>query len=509
MAIVMSVSSEVCQRCGKGLVGPACPHCTVTGVDLEALLNAEERMLLQQHRDDEPDLDKASAKSALEDLVSGKTLRLISKLCKVGRDLSNDISLAGDRSVSRFHFQISLNGSDYYIEDCGSRNGTFLNGSPIAVPKKLQDGDVISAGMGRYRFIVLSADDLQKGNTNYTPSGTATASGSSSSKGQTTFLGAGQANPASSNSLPGSAAADSVGASARLSPQSDPLDSLNKLRANLGVGPGSHSVDTVDLEEKMFLENREFKDSGSGSIVSTQFVESADGAKNKRSPDDSKSVLASGHGAPNWLEDYSFPEFDKMLKERNRLNGLLEEIRYDIKQMDRKIAAVQTVTQALLSGQGLEMAQACKMVLEALEWTVESAAGNPQDLTLRRSTKVDAVLKIVVVSGDPTSRDFEALVNQQAVVWCQLNYEPKGIMLVQLCAEMAPSARPELGADFLESMRRKKICVIQSKQLLAIHRQVVFNNQDKNFIRELLLNTCGLLPGFTLKSKDQESRAAS
>jgi predicted component of type VI protein secretion system len=46
------------------------------------------------------------------------------------------------------HFKIFMRGGKWYIEDCGSKNGTLLNGVEIKGkgPQELKDGDVISPG---------------------------------------------------------------------------------------------------------------------------------------------------------------------------------------------------------------------------------------------------------------------------------------------------------------------------------------------------------------------------
>lgn len=48
-----------------------------------------------------------------------------------------------DNSVSRFHAQISWDGAHFFLEDLGSRNGTFLNEAKILRPAVLQAGDTI------------------------------------------------------------------------------------------------------------------------------------------------------------------------------------------------------------------------------------------------------------------------------------------------------------------------------------------------------------------------------
>lgn len=65
-----------------------------------------------------------------------------------GRDPARaNVVLAQDKKVSGVHARLTFDGTTMRIEDCGSTNGTFLNGMPISAPCVLHQGDEI--GMGR------------------------------------------------------------------------------------------------------------------------------------------------------------------------------------------------------------------------------------------------------------------------------------------------------------------------------------------------------------------------
>jgi len=69
----------------------------------------------------------------------------------IGRDPENDIRLS-DRSVSKQHAVVRLEGGKYIIEDLGSLNGIFVNGERV---KKavLRSGDTLKLGHAILRFI--------------------------------------------------------------------------------------------------------------------------------------------------------------------------------------------------------------------------------------------------------------------------------------------------------------------------------------------------------------------
>lgn len=60
----------------------------------------------------------------------------------IGRWKENNIVL-DSREVSRQHAQIRRDEGRYLLEDCNSKNGTYLNGRRVGGAKPLQDGDQI------------------------------------------------------------------------------------------------------------------------------------------------------------------------------------------------------------------------------------------------------------------------------------------------------------------------------------------------------------------------------
>lgn len=69
----------------------------------------------------------------------------------IGRIDSNHVVLT-DPDVSRVHARILLEPDGVVIEDCGSSEGTLVNGDPIdrAV---LRDGDVLQLGSAKLLFV--------------------------------------------------------------------------------------------------------------------------------------------------------------------------------------------------------------------------------------------------------------------------------------------------------------------------------------------------------------------
>jgi pSer/pThr/pTyr-binding forkhead associated (FHA) protein len=88
--------------------------------------------------------------------VKDKTLHEIiadkDSVTTIGRDSSNGIHLVNP-AVSRFHAKIYRQGWEFYIEDRGSSNGTFLNGRRVSWKAGLKRNDKIT--IAKYTLIFL------------------------------------------------------------------------------------------------------------------------------------------------------------------------------------------------------------------------------------------------------------------------------------------------------------------------------------------------------------------
>lgn len=72
----------------------------------------------------------------------------------VGRKVDKDLVIADPR-VSRDHAQIEQEGADFYLQDLGSKHGTFVNGERIQ-RQKLQRGDRLEFGARDSAYVLFS-----------------------------------------------------------------------------------------------------------------------------------------------------------------------------------------------------------------------------------------------------------------------------------------------------------------------------------------------------------------
>jgi pSer/pThr/pTyr-binding forkhead associated (FHA) protein len=79
-------------------------------------------------------------------LDEGSRFELDAKALTVGRGAPNDIRLDDDEFASSHHARIEPRRDGVWVEDVGSTNGTYVNGTRLGRPQKLAPGDVVRIG---------------------------------------------------------------------------------------------------------------------------------------------------------------------------------------------------------------------------------------------------------------------------------------------------------------------------------------------------------------------------
>ena len=75
----------------------------------------------------------------------GETTRVLSDVT-LGRSPTCTILLDDDAFASSFHARVFVADGGAYLEDLGSKNGTYINEEPITVTTMLERGDLIRVG---------------------------------------------------------------------------------------------------------------------------------------------------------------------------------------------------------------------------------------------------------------------------------------------------------------------------------------------------------------------------
>lgn len=86
------------------------------------------------------------------ELRPGESFNLL-PVTAIGRDLSNTIVLA-DPTISAQHTLITFREARWWVEDLGSRNGTYVNDTLVMRPLVVSPGDLIGIGRIRMRLVL-------------------------------------------------------------------------------------------------------------------------------------------------------------------------------------------------------------------------------------------------------------------------------------------------------------------------------------------------------------------
>ena len=81
--------------------------------------------------------------------------RIIDKVI-IGRKEGSDIRIVTDKAVSSRHCIISVKGTQFYLEDCNSLNGTRYNDQEVTLQIPIMSGGVLEIGHNAYRLMIGS-----------------------------------------------------------------------------------------------------------------------------------------------------------------------------------------------------------------------------------------------------------------------------------------------------------------------------------------------------------------
>ncbi len=86
------------------------------------------------------------------DLADGEDFELNSAQLTIGRGNQNDIPIATDEYASARHARFEPRQDGVWVQDLGSTNDTFLNGTRLDRPRRLTQGDIVRVGETDLRY---------------------------------------------------------------------------------------------------------------------------------------------------------------------------------------------------------------------------------------------------------------------------------------------------------------------------------------------------------------------
>ena len=85
-------------------------------------------------------------------LKEGDERVLDSRALTLGRSGQNDLKLGKDEFASARHARIEPRRDGVWVEDIGSTNGTYVNGTRLTRERKLTPGDIVRVGDTELRY---------------------------------------------------------------------------------------------------------------------------------------------------------------------------------------------------------------------------------------------------------------------------------------------------------------------------------------------------------------------
>lgn len=115
---------------------------TIVLTDIRAALQASEKEAQQ----------KPAALLVVGGDLNGTLFDLTEAMTGIGRNADNAIALEFN-GVSRYHFKLHTSGETHILEDCGSKNGTYLNNKKVEANTPLAKGDIIKIGSIALKYL--------------------------------------------------------------------------------------------------------------------------------------------------------------------------------------------------------------------------------------------------------------------------------------------------------------------------------------------------------------------
>lgn len=93
-----------------------------------------------------------TSRAYLKRMKDGETTELIGRETVIGKEADSDYVIRDNPTVSRHHARIMASEGGYFLEDLGSSNHTYVDGSEIAQPVKLMDGMLFMLSDEEFQF---------------------------------------------------------------------------------------------------------------------------------------------------------------------------------------------------------------------------------------------------------------------------------------------------------------------------------------------------------------------
>lgn len=126
-----NVQQEICPFCGK-VTRTDGNFCTECGHKIEGIFNSQTAYRAKINKESVEKTMDNKLIACLTNIKKGTRSFIEGDCYEIGTDIENDLCLTG-KFISRNHAKIIVENGKYYLIDCNSKNGTFINSVRIPV----------------------------------------------------------------------------------------------------------------------------------------------------------------------------------------------------------------------------------------------------------------------------------------------------------------------------------------------------------------------------------------
>jgi len=207
---------------------------------------------------------------------------------------------------------------------------------------------------------------------------------------------------------------------------------------------------------------------------------------------------------PEWCSYYLPSELERLEEELSELNERVRLAQHKMREVESRISLTKGLRKSLLSSRGDDLVTACTKVFELLGWAVKRSGADEQEVWLSADDQTVALGRVVWTNCESAHQDLGKIAMSQVSHWCQYRTEPKGVLVVNTLAD-ATSAEPkeaQFSEEIEEYARKKNVCLMTTLQLLCIYKDIELGDASAENLRQQILATTGLLPGFKLEPSE-------
>ena len=115
----------------------------------------DERWLSLKDVDSHASVDKVKIEAHLLRLRTNEKINITKDRFSLGKGETVDYKIEGNNAISREHVVIIREGREFYVEELGSLNHTYLRGTEIIEKTPVLNGDTLKIADEEFLFVIV------------------------------------------------------------------------------------------------------------------------------------------------------------------------------------------------------------------------------------------------------------------------------------------------------------------------------------------------------------------